>query len=66
MARSGNPADAAQSLIEQTSRLLPRIKTTELLMDVDDWTGFTRHFVHLKTGRAFVCLSAVNFSLGGR
>jgi TnpA family transposase len=29
---------------------LPRIKITELLMDVDDWTGFTRHFVHLKDG----------------
>ena len=41
--------DAAQALIDQTSQLLPRIKITELLMDVDDWTGFTRHFTHLKT-----------------
>ncbi|OPE24046.1 hypothetical protein APB04_33255 [Pseudomonas aeruginosa] len=33
-----------------TSHLLPRIKITELLMDVDDWTGFSRHFTHLKDG----------------
>jgi len=42
--------EAAQFLIDQTSMLLPRVKITELLMDVDDWTGFTRHFVHLKGG----------------
>ena len=30
--------------------MLPRIKITELLMDVDDWTGFSRHFTHLKDG----------------
>ena len=42
--------DKAQALINQTSGLLPRVKITELLMDVDDWTGFTRHFVHLKSG----------------
>ncbi len=41
---------AAQALIDQAAVLLPRVKITELLMDVDDWTGFTRHFVHLKDG----------------
>jgi len=41
---------AAQHLIERSSLLLPRIKITDLLLDVDDWTGFTRHFVHLKDG----------------
>ncbi|MDO2421193.1 Tn3 family transposase (plasmid) [Klebsiella pneumoniae] len=29
--------------------LLPHVKITELLMEVDEWTGFTRHFTHLKT-----------------
>ncbi|MGR9035332.1 MAG: Tn3 family transposase [Gammaproteobacteria bacterium] len=45
-----NVPDAAQQLIDKTSGLLPRIKITELLMDVDDWTGFSRHFTHLKSG----------------
>lgn len=42
--------DAAQTLIDQSAILLPHIKITELLMEVDEWTGFTRHFTHLKTG----------------
>jgi TnpA family transposase len=42
--------ESAQALIDQASSLLPRIKITELLLDVDEWTGFTRHFVHLKSG----------------
>ncbi len=42
--------DAAQALIDQSAMLLPHLKITELLMEVDEWTGFTRHFTHLKTG----------------
>ncbi len=41
---------AAQHLIDQTAALLPHVKITELLLEVDKWTGFTRHFTHLKTG----------------
>jgi hypothetical protein len=42
--------DTAQALIDQTAMILPHIKITELLMEVDEWTGFTRHFTHLKSG----------------
>lgn len=39
-------------LIDQAASLLPHVKITELLMEVDEWTGFTRHFEHLETGDA--------------
>jgi TnpA family transposase len=42
--------NAAQALIDKTTMILPHLKITELLMEVDEWTGFTRHFTHLKTG----------------
>ena len=42
--------DNAQALIDQTAMILPHVKITELLIEVDKWTGFTRHFTHLKTG----------------
>jgi pimeloyl-ACP methyl ester carboxylesterase len=29
---------------------MPRVRLTDLLVEVDSWTGFTRHFTHLKTG----------------
>jgi TnpA family transposase len=41
--------DAAQALIEQAAMLLPHVKITELLLEVDSWTNFTRHFTHLKS-----------------
>jgi TnpA family transposase len=51
------PLDAAvpsgaQSLIETVASSMPHVKITELLQEVDSWTGFTRHFTHLKTGGA--------------
>ena len=42
--------DSAQALIDQTMMILPHVKITELLLEVDKWTGFTRHFTHLKSG----------------
>ncbi|MCS6040308.1 hypothetical protein LNP20_30085 [Klebsiella pneumoniae subsp. pneumoniae] len=39
--------DTAQALIDQTAMILPHVKITELLLEVDEWTGFTRHFAHL-------------------
>ena len=42
--------DTAQALIDQTAMIVPHVKITELLPEVDEWTGFTRHFTHLKSG----------------
>jgi TnpA family transposase len=42
--------ETAQKLIERAAVLLPRVKITELLLEVDQWTDFTRHFTHLKSG----------------
>jgi TnpA family transposase len=41
--------EAAEALIDRSSMMLPHIKITDLLAEVDRWTGFTRHFTHLKT-----------------
>ena len=42
--------EAAQALIDQCAGLLPHVKITELLQEVDAWTDFTRHFTHIKSG----------------
>jgi len=42
--------DEAEVLMQQAYSLLPHLKITELLLEVDSWTGFTRHFKHLKSG----------------
>ena len=41
---------AAQNLIDKVAASLPHVKITELLLEVEQWTGFTSHFTHLKTG----------------
>jgi TnpA family transposase len=42
--------DKAQAMIDQTAMIMPHVKITELLLKVDEWTGFTCHFTHLKSG----------------
>jgi TnpA family transposase len=44
--------DEAEALMWQAYRLLPHLKITELLLEVESWTGFTHHFTHLKSGEA--------------
>ena len=41
--------DGAKALNEIANGMLPRLKITDLLLEVDRWTHFTRHFSHLKT-----------------
>jgi TnpA family transposase len=40
----------ADALRDDLYGLLPHVKITDLLLEVNRWAGFTRHFVHLKTG----------------
>jgi len=44
-----NVSKEADALRDTLYRLVPHVKITDLLMEVDRWTGFARHFVHLKT-----------------
>ena len=39
----------AKPFVDKTTALLPRVKITELLLEVDQWTNFTEHFTHLKS-----------------
>ena len=43
------PEDA-QALIDLTAGMLPHVKITELLVEVDQWIDIASHFSHLKTG----------------
>lgn len=38
-----------KSFVDKATALLPRVKITELLLEVDQWTNFTEHFTHLKS-----------------
>lgn len=47
---TNNVPDGVSSFRNRIYSLLPRIKLTDLLVEVDSWTGFTKHFTHLQTG----------------
>ncbi len=40
----------ALGFIQKIYGMMPHLKITELLLEVDNWTGFSRFFTHLKTG----------------
>ena len=42
--------EAAQKIIVAAAASLPHIKITDLLLEVDRWTHFSKHFTHLKSG----------------
>ncbi len=65
--------DEAQGFIEKAMRLMPRVKITELLLEVDTWTGITKHFRHMKTDApsedrsmllTVILADAINLGLG--
>ena len=43
--------EAADKLDREVSARLPHVKITDLLLEVDRWTNFSRHFTHLKSGK---------------
>lgn len=40
--------ESAQTLITKITNMLPPIKITELLLEVDEWTGFSNEFTHIQ------------------
>lgn len=53
----------AEALTQQVYSLMPHVKITELLIEVDGWTGFTKHFRHIKNNEMandkFLLLTAI-------
>jgi TnpA family transposase len=48
---SNSVPDDAIEFNQQVYALLPKIKITSLLQEVDDWVGFSKHFTHLKNNK---------------
>ncbi len=44
--------DEAKALTSRLYSFLPHLKITDLLLEVDNWTGFTSKFTNMKTGEA--------------
>ena len=44
--------DEATAAMHKVYGLMPHVRITELLLEVDRWTGLSRHFTNLKTGEA--------------
>ena len=42
--------DPTHGLAARTYRLMPKVRVTDLLEEVDNWTGFGAHFGHVSTG----------------
>lgn len=42
--------DQAKALSTRLYALMPRVRITDLLAEVNGWTGFVNHFTHFKTG----------------
>jgi len=42
--------EEAEQLEDEAFSLMPHLKITELLLEVDQWTDFTRHFTNLRSG----------------
>ncbi len=42
--------EEGEALKQRAYHLLPHVKITDLLLEVDQWTDFTCHFTHLKSG----------------